>query len=63
MNKPLGAFGGSSPASSKSVRPPNLRATWRGIRTPRGNPISKIFLYRMLNNRACIGEVVHKGTG
>ena len=34
----------------------------RGIRTPRGNPMSKNFLYRMLNNRAYIGEAVHKGT-
>jgi hypothetical protein len=38
-------------------------AAKRGIRTPRGNPISKNFLYRMLNNRAYIGEAVHKGTG
>jgi DNA invertase Pin-like site-specific DNA recombinase len=35
----------------------------KGIRTPRGNPMSKNFLYRMLNNRAYIGEAVHKGTG
>ncbi|MCA3575639.1 MAG: recombinase family protein [Aestuariivirga sp.] len=35
----------------------------RGIRTPRGNPMSKNFLYRTLNNRAYIGEAVHKGTG
>lgn len=35
----------------------------RGVRTPRGNPMSKNFLYRMLNNRAYIGEAVHKGTG
>jgi DNA invertase Pin-like site-specific DNA recombinase len=35
----------------------------RGIRTPRGNAVSKNFLYRMLNNRAYIGEAVHKGTG
>ena len=34
----------------------------RGIRTPRGNPIDKSFLYRMLNNRVYIGEAVHKGT-
>jgi DNA invertase Pin-like site-specific DNA recombinase len=34
----------------------------RGIRTPRGNPMSKNFLYRTLNNRAYIGEAVHKGT-
>ena len=38
-------------------------AAKRGIRTPRGNPMSKNFLYRMLNNRAYIGEAVHKGTG
>ncbi len=36
-------------------------AAKRGIRTPRGNPMSKNFLYRMLNNRAYIGEAVHKG--
>lgn len=35
----------------------------KGIRTPRGNPMSKNFLYRMLNNRAYIGEAIHKGTG
>ena len=35
----------------------------KGIRTPRGNAMSKNFLYRMLNNRAYIGEAVHKGTG
>jgi len=33
----------------------------RGIRTPRGNRIDKNYLYRMLNNRAYIGEAVHKG--
>ena len=33
----------------------------RGIRTPKGNRIDKKFIYRMLNNRAYIGEVVHKG--
>ncbi len=33
----------------------------RGIRTPRGNRIGKTYLYRMLNNRAYIGEAVHKG--
>ena len=38
-------------------------AARRGIRTPRGNAMSKNFLYRMLNNRAYIGEAVHKGTG
>ncbi len=32
----------------------------RGIRTPHGNRIDKKFLYRMLNNRAYIGEAVHK---
>ena len=30
----------------------------RGIRTPRGNGIDKKYLYRMLNNRAYIGEAV-----
>jgi len=33
----------------------------RGIRTPRGNRIDKKYLYRMLNNRAYVGEAVHKG--
>ena len=33
----------------------------RGIRTPKGNRIDKKYLYRMLNNRAYIGEAVHKG--
>jgi DNA invertase Pin-like site-specific DNA recombinase len=33
----------------------------RGIITPRGNPVTKNFLYRMLSNRAYIGEAVHKG--
>ena len=33
----------------------------RGIRTPRGNRIDKKYIYRMLNNRAYIGEAVHKG--
>ena len=32
-----------------------------GIRTPRGNRIEKKYLYRMLNNRAYIGEAVHEG--
>ena len=29
--------------------------------TPRGNRIDKKYLYRMLSNRAYIGEAVHKG--
>jgi site-specific DNA recombinase len=33
----------------------------RGIRTPRGNRIDKKYIYRMLSNRAFIGEAVHKG--
>jgi DNA invertase Pin-like site-specific DNA recombinase len=33
----------------------------RGFRTPRGNRIDKKYLYRMLSNRAYIGEAVHKG--
>ena len=33
----------------------------RGIRTLRGNRIDKKYLYRMLSNRAYIGEAVHKG--
>jgi len=31
------------------------------IRTPRGNRMDKKYLYRILNNRAYIGEAVHKG--
>ena len=54
---------GSSPASSRSARARNWRgrSAKRGIRTPRGNRIDKKYLYRMLNNRAYIGEAVHKG--
>jgi len=33
----------------------------RDIRTPRGNRIDKKYIYRMLSNRAYIGEAVHKG--
>ena len=33
----------------------------RSIRTPRGNRIDKKYIYRMLSNRAYIGEAVHKG--
>ena len=33
----------------------------RGTRTPRGNRIEKKYLYCLLNNRAYIGEAVHKG--
>jgi DNA invertase Pin-like site-specific DNA recombinase len=33
----------------------------RGILTPGGNPVDKKYLYRMLNNRAYLGEAVHKG--
>ena len=33
----------------------------RGLRTPRGNRIDKKYIYRMLSNRAYIGEAVHKG--
>ncbi|RYD46207.1 MAG: recombinase family protein, partial [Verrucomicrobiaceae bacterium] len=33
----------------------------RGIRTQRGNRIDKKYIYRMLSNRAYIGEAVHKG--
>ncbi|QDC10100.1 recombinase family protein [Oceanicola sp. D3] len=33
----------------------------KGILTPKGNPMDKKFIYRMLNNRAYIGEAVHKG--
>ena len=35
----------------------------RGLRTPRGNRMDKKYLYRLLNNRAYIGEAVHKGQG
>ena len=33
----------------------------RGLRTLRGNLIDKKYIYRLLNNRAYIGEAVHKG--
>lgn len=33
----------------------------RGLGTPRGNRIDKKYLYRMLSNRAYLGEAVHKG--
>jgi len=33
-----------------------------GIRTSRGRPMDKGFLYRLLNNRVYLGEAVHKGT-
>ena len=33
----------------------------RGVTTSRGHRIDKKFIYRMLNNRAYIGEAVHKG--
>ena len=33
----------------------------RGIRTPRGNRIDKKYIYRILSNRAYIGDAVHKG--
>ncbi|WP_173934277.1 recombinase family protein [Chelativorans sp. Marseille-P2723] len=32
-----------------------------GVRTRRGKPIHKGFLYKLLNNRVYIGEAVHKG--
>jgi len=35
----------------------------RGVTTARGHRIDKKFIYRMLNNRAYVGEAVHKGTG
>ncbi len=34
----------------------------RRITTRKGQPITKGFLYRLLNNRVYIGEAVHKGT-
>lgn len=33
----------------------------KGLRTPRGNRFDKKWLYRVLKNRAYIGEAVHKG--
>lgn len=38
-------------------------ADQRGFTTRRGHPIDKKFIYRMLNNRAYLGEAVHKGNG
>ncbi len=33
----------------------------QGVLTPKGNPIDKKLVYRILNNRVYIGEAVHKG--
>ena len=33
-----------------------------GVRTRRGRPVDKTFIYRLLGNRVYIGEAVHKGT-
>jgi len=33
-----------------------------GVRTSRGRPMDKGYLYRLLNNRVYLGEAVHKGT-
>ena len=33
-----------------------------GVLTPRGKPIDKGFLYKLLTNRVYVGEAVHKGT-
>ncbi|TYO91162.1 recombinase [Oceanicella actignis] len=39
-----------------------MRARWKSaVCAPKGHRIDKKFLYRMLNNRAYIGEAVHKG--
>ena len=34
----------------------------KGVRSRRGRPIDKGFLYKLLNNRIYIGDTVHKGT-
>ena len=53
---------GSSRASSRSGPARNwCGRSARGVRTPRGNRIDKKYIYRMLGNRAYIGEAVHKG--
>ena len=44
---------------SATVLARELRA--EGITTKQGRPISKGYLYRLLNNRVYIGEAVHKG--
>ena len=36
--------------------------TAEGVRTRRGRPVDKGFLYKLLNNRVYIGAAVHKGT-
>ena len=33
-----------------------------GVRSKRGRPVDKGFLYKLLNNRVYLGEAVHKGT-
>ncbi|MBD9529487.1 recombinase family protein [Paracoccus sp. PAR01] len=35
--------------------------TKRGLRTSRGNPFDKKYIYRILSNRAYLGEALHKG--
>jgi len=46
---------GSATVLAKSLAAEN-------VRTRRGKPIDKGFLYKLLNNRVYIGEAVHKGT-
>ena len=38
------------------------RLAREGVQTPRGKPIDKGFLYKLLTNRVYVGEAVHKGT-
>jgi len=44
---------------SATVLARELRAD--GVRTKQGKPVSKGYIYRLLNNRVYIGEAVHKG--
>jgi len=46
---------------SATVLARELRAD--GVTSKQGKPISKGYLYRLLNNRVYIGEAVHKGDG
>jgi site-specific DNA recombinase len=61
-DEPPNMSAGSSPASSRSGRARSWRGRSRNAAFARpGNRIDKKYLYRMLNNRAYIGEAVHKG--
>ena len=55
--------GGSSTASQRSAPLRSWQRCLRseGVTTKRGKPINKADIYKLLNNRTYVGEVVHKG--